>query len=429
VTVKQVRFDNVVIKDPAADGFSNAGTGTIRNYTVANCAEIDRSRVRSSVEFSRLPDSVVISGFNGAVIEIETNGASPTPKRVHIGNSSVERLDLAAHPLDQPGRMVEVAIDNVTTSVSAAFSDVLLRASNCRLTVPADGRWNRLCEGSRVSGSAIVHPFDAAANAIVPLFPLWEPGKKTDLAISDCDFAIDSSDPAIAPTGAMVYPQSVPDGPQVSDQRLSISGCRFDPRCEISVFANRCGTVSLSGNRYGGRTAAIKTGVSANKGIDLTVSGGDFSRVTGAALSGGWIDADQVATVAYYRLSGDWTGVATPFSNWSGAPTVARNNQIVSNRRMLLPALPVAGLVGDIVELQQPAEGKPDQYRCIVSSASGATWRMTRQAGVKAGATANRPSLTANDSGCRYFDTSLVAAGKPINWTGAAWVDSAGATA
>jgi hypothetical protein len=54
---------------------------------------------------------------------------------------------------------------------------------------------------------------------------------------------------------------------------------------------------------------------------------------------------------------------------------------------------------------------------------------MTRQAGVKKDVTAARPALTANDAGLRYLDTSLASAGKPICWTGAAWVDSNGATA
>jgi hypothetical protein len=42
------------------------------------------------------------------------------------------------------------------------------------------------------------------------------------------------------------------------------------------------------------------------------------------------------------------------------------------------------------------------------------------------GTTANRPILTVTDSGMMYFDTTLVAAGQPIWWTGTAWVNSSG---
>ena len=42
--------------------------------------------------------------------------------------------------------------------------------------------------------------------------------------------------------------------------------------------------------------------------------------------------------------------------------------------------------------------------------------------------TANRPTgLTSSDAGVQFFDTTLAAAGKPIWWTGTAWVDSTGA--
>lgn len=44
------------------------------------------------------------------------------------------------------------------------------------------------------------------------------------------------------------------------------------------------------------------------------------------------------------------------------------------------------------------------------------------------GATASRPTLTASDIGVQYLDTTLVADGKPIWWTGTAWVDATGAT-
>jgi hypothetical protein len=42
------------------------------------------------------------------------------------------------------------------------------------------------------------------------------------------------------------------------------------------------------------------------------------------------------------------------------------------------------------------------------------------------GSTASRPSLSTTDAGYQYFDTTLVAAGKPIFWSGTAWVDSTG---
>lgn len=42
------------------------------------------------------------------------------------------------------------------------------------------------------------------------------------------------------------------------------------------------------------------------------------------------------------------------------------------------------------------------------------------------GTTAQRPTLTTHDGGYKYYDTTLAAAGKPIDWTGTAWVDATG---
>jgi hypothetical protein len=47
----------------------------------------------------------------------------------------------------------------------------------------------------------------------------------------------------------------------------------------------------------------------------------------------------------------------------------------------------------------------------------------------KKGATIARPKLTGSDAGRMYFDTTLAVAGKPIWWTGAAWVDYSGTVA
>jgi hypothetical protein len=49
------------------------------------------------------------------------------------------------------------------------------------------------------------------------------------------------------------------------------------------------------------------------------------------------------------------------------------------------------------------------------------------QSSVFWGTTANRPTPSANDIGLQYLDTTLDADGKPIWWTGTAWVDATGA--
>jgi hypothetical protein len=42
------------------------------------------------------------------------------------------------------------------------------------------------------------------------------------------------------------------------------------------------------------------------------------------------------------------------------------------------------------------------------------------------GPTTDRPVYDVTNRGMMYFDTTLAAAGQPIWWTGAAWVDATG---
>ncbi|MDQ3139475.1 MAG: hypothetical protein M3Q15_01965, partial [Pseudomonadota bacterium] len=327
-------------------------------------------------------------------------------------------------------KLVEVYLSNCTTSNFATFQDVLVKASNCRFRLNSDGRFNRLSEGTQFLGCRILHPYDAATNSIAQLWPYWAVGYRTHVTFDQCEFAIDSSDAGIAPTGYMIFPQSIVPAANISDQRLTVRNCRFDRRAQGSVKASRCGTAVLENNDYGGIEAAVYYGVSTGNAIDLTISGGNFARVAGSAVRAGWAAADQSTTIAYARLTGTWTGAGNPIANASGTLGPPFNNQIISNRRMLMAALPPSGAIGDIVELQQPLEGRPDSYRCAASSATAPSWRMLTQAGVARGATANRPAgLTGNDNGCRYLDTTLSAAGKPIQWSASQWVDANGAMA
>lgn len=66
------------------------------------------------------------------------------------------------------------------------------------------------------------------------------------------------------------------------------------------------------------------------------------------------------------------------------------------------------------------------EWTCVTAGTSG-TWAATGWY-TKKDTTANRPTgLTSSDAGVQFFDTTLAAAGKPIWWTGTAWVDALGA--
>lgn len=96
-----------------------------------------------------------------------------------------------------------------------------------------------------------------------------------------------------------------------------------------------------------------------------------------------------------------------------------------------MTAAPTTGdhATGDTERNSSPALGEYAGWVYCASSFIG-----YGQIGALKNTTANRPTKTTlgvvNDadwSGYLYFDTTLAAAGKPIWWTGTAWVDATGA--
>lgn len=78
----------------------------------------------------------------------------------------------------------------------------------------------------------------------------------------------------------------------------------------------------------------------------------------------------------------------------------------------------------DIFENTAALTGYPSRYINSTSTyTSSDTWRQI-QSSVGKGTTANRPTLTTQDVGVTYMDTTLDANGRTIGWNGTAWVDS-----
>lgn len=175
-------------------------------------------------------------------------------------------------------------------------------------------------------------------------------------------------------------------------------------------------------------------------------AGGEYrNTVARVCASGGYIMADTAS-----EMGGDFTNVTTDsiHPNVNGNLALSRAigkavMQAFRHRRvsrvnpdylhgdtyvMQDAALPETGYyqAGDRWVITAPAEGAPAEYVCVTAGVPG-TWRVTRQAGVKKGATGARPSLSSSDAGVMYLDTTLDADGKPVWWTGIAWVDATGA--
>lgn len=97
---------------------------------------------------------------------------------------------------------------------------------------------------------------------------------------------------------------------------------------------------------------------------------------------------------------------------------ILTSNDKPNNRFQVLP--------GDIWKVINATQGHPTTYHASYPDVYLKTsWTVENQS-IKVDTTSNRPTLTSIDKGVMYIDTSISVNGKPIWWTGTAWVDSQG---
>jgi len=287
-TLKLVRFSNVTIRDPAADGFNSSfkGTASVLDFVVTDCSVIERRRLRSDICFVSLPAAAHVDRFRGDVIEIEA--VAPTQGKVQLrySNCAVKRLDFLAHTSDWLTGNVEVYFDSVTAPENVGISGVVLHATNCVFGISTDKRFNRwraLQPGSQVSNSVLLHKYDEATNSVGSLTP-WSSQKfgwRTNLRLVGCESRIDDSRP-VAPRGAAILGTPGVTPQARGNAALEVDRHKFDARFEMSVDADRCGRVRLVDNDYGGTLCAIRYRDDGPYALDISIEGGDFRRVKGA---------------------------------------------------------------------------------------------------------------------------------------------------
>lgn len=117
-----------------------------------------------------------------------------------------------------------------------------------------------------------------------------------------------------------------------------------------------------------------------------------------------------------------WFANSTTVTNLPTPTTGAQNNGNIATYYSY-------GLLGSPHNMKQVVEYPTlhEKWERVHSSATGVygVWKL-KDYEVKKGTTAQRPSNP--QLGMRYYDTTLLASGKPIEWNGANWVDSTGAT-
>jgi hypothetical protein len=429
-TQRSFSISNVMVKDPVADSIfvAHNATATLERCDIRNIVEVDRTRTRHTVTITRLPVDTTIQNIVGNSIQVEPTAPTQIMNMV-IANCILKGtfvVDMASEGTIYPARLF---VTSVTAPVNFAVAGAIVYVDNCRGGVLAgDGRSVSDClDGSIISNTCFLLPYDSVANSITTFYPHYSlETVRGSITFNNCDFLINSIDDTITPTGYCIYSLSASSSATAWKRRYTLNNCRLDPRAEYGIYLYRNGYWQLNNLQYGGRVAAINVASAATRVVSAVINGGDFSRVTGAVMTGSFAIVDQVTNIAEIRMCGTWNNITTALVTNSGG-NVTSSNYFVDNTRIVpVTALPSSAIAGDTLNLTATTLGAGKRYVCTTSSATVPVLRMSQQAGTKRDTTANRPAPNASDIGLQYLDTTLDADGKPIWWTGTAWVDATG---
>lgn len=426
-TCNDVRFENVVVSDPAADVFNNNGKGGVSRYSVIGCSVENRTRSRSDVQFSRAPETAVISDFIGYRIETELDPDNYfSSSSLSISNSVVNILELSG----RTDHNAVYILNGVTTKTRVIFEYGVVIADGCNFTTGTYGeethhqRFNLIGEGSRFSDTRFLINYTEDTGVMAGLY-MYNTTRDSSVVFSGCRFEINYSGALpIAPAEYMLFNNSSTFNTSPYLNSITVEGCWFDERCYASVDTKANSASNewiLRNNVYGGVDHAIRVGGNSSSYAKVVIDGGDFSSV----ISTGFYFSASSSSSTTLNLSGTHIGSRALAIN--GDAFSMSNINYRSIREVLSENTPSEGFVGDRWVKPTPAFGGGWVYVCTSGSYLGsATWSVVSQFGVKKDTTANRPSVSSIDSGLMYLDTTISANGKAIWYTGTSWVNESG---
>jgi hypothetical protein len=301
-------------------------------------------------------------------------------------------------------RGISVQMDNCTWRHNLAHWAKRGTFANCTIRLP----YNAGAPGT-------VSPLIVQARAGYP--QLWQ--------LSNCEFVLDSLDQTVRPTGRAIGINSSAKMTTKGELVVRADHCTFDPRFEGIVDAYGVGEYHVRNSKLACHGVAFLVGGISTYIGELHLEGNDYRGCVGANL----INLYRGNELWELRFNETLRISEAKVTTGSGTGSLEETYRI--RPRMITSARPTTltgqgFLVGDEAINTLPSMASPvTRWRCTYAGAPG-TWHAVEWIVAK-GASTSRPSLHANDSGVQYLDTTLDADGKPITWTGSAWVDATGA--
>ena len=215
-----------------------------------------------------------------------------------------------------------------------------------------------------------------------------------------------------------------------ASQRVTTSNNRISD-CYTAVFVDTSAAskdVIISGNDI----YDCVDGIRINATIDNISVANNFVSVSGRPL---YVNAAFYQSIVGNSFSGgsDASSIINSASAGAGATVVSGNlweSSTAASYAVLISATGVVPVVAGNTAANCTANVIRSVPNSIFVANTGGTVDGVATSGVivKRSTTGNRPTLGSTDIGVQFLDTTLAAAGKPIWWTGTAWIDATGAT-
>lgn len=419
-------FDNVELLDKTGGGIVLMA-GYMQQAVINNCHGRDFGGLvgqRGDFEFQAMVTNLVVESSTGLYAQCEPDISVPAAGIFPVAafrNCVIPSLEFTAFAGSAAAVKAQtIVLDNCVAMGKLTVRDAKLLARNSKFVVGSgqNDYWRRLAQGSVVDGCTVITRYNAGTNSISPFYPRAE----ATLGGFYCDFVnciIEPGEGASGTTtGAAV--NSVAGYTGAQPYLVKFIDCQFSPLFQQTVNAYFVGIYEFVRCKIAGwGTQAMQVGAYSTFIGKLTIEDCDFSQCT--STYNVYYNNSNALWELTWRGSHKYTDFKVSYS--------AANPDLYTkfNGIFTAGATPAAaGIKGMRVRVSNPSYGNGGEYICTVNSASSGTFRLSSQFGVKKDTTANRPVLGAADIGGLHLDTTLDADGKPIWWTGTAWVDATG---
>jgi hypothetical protein len=280
--IKNVLIHDVSAFDPLADHifFSGSANSYVEYGHIYNFNGYNRNRVRSDITVTGGMKSLLVEDSTTTRLESELN--APYDEGVFnfiVKNTIVtEKLDIGGKAMTTDGTITHNFEGDGITANDVGLWNTKGFLKNSTLNL-ANADYTRINHIRGFTFDNVDFNIKPVGGKISPL--AFQPYADNNVTINNCRFNVDSPDASV-PSGYAVWFKAFDKGS--TNMNYKVVNTTFDKRLKTNINVDRCGTVILQDNTYSGSVYAIRVYSKQEKPVNLTITGGDKSAVTGQFL-------------------------------------------------------------------------------------------------------------------------------------------------